>query len=444
MLPRIYSRAPAPELGKLTERTGSPGAPTHGFDPTMARASNPSTIDPALDAAALLRRVGFFGLFVILPVAAQVARRATVVLAPIAVVLLILASAIDGKYRPVWPAASRLLRSPAFLAGLLVLGWAALSLVWTPFTGAATERLLNLMATMLLTLAGYLALPDRMRSANLYLLPVGILAATIVAILMAVLGDTLLRGVPDDDNALDRGLTLLALVVWPAVAWLHSRGRGLQALGILLIAAAALALAPNATQIFALGVGALIFALTSYRPTLGVATTALLAAGLLVAAPLLPFVARPIGIALVGPVAPGVLTIKAWQKVVTTEPVRLVTGHGFETARRGRIVNLLPANAPTTLLFELWYELGVVGAFAAAFALHAAIRRVGREAAVLVPGAMAAFAAAFTIACIGVGLTVMWWITTLAITALVFIAVQRGQFRTRRPKASLLRPANDA
>ncbi len=48
----------------------------------MPRASNPTTIDPALDAAALLRRIGFFGLFVILPVLAQVARRATVILAP--------------------------------------------------------------------------------------------------------------------------------------------------------------------------------------------------------------------------------------------------------------------------------------------------------------------------------------------------------------------------
>ena len=60
------------------------------------------------------------------------------------------------------------------------------------------------------------------------------------------------------------------------------------------------------------------------------------------------------------------------------------------------------------------------------------------------PGALAAFAAAFAVACIGVGLTVMWWITTLSVVVLVFIAVERGQFRTRRPKASLLKAANDA
>ena len=67
-----------------------------------------TTVDPALDAAALLRRIGFFGLFVVLPVAAQVSRRATVVLAPIAVVLLITASAIDQHQRAVGPALKRL------------------------------------------------------------------------------------------------------------------------------------------------------------------------------------------------------------------------------------------------------------------------------------------------------------------------------------------------
>jgi len=33
----------------------------------------------------------------------------------------------------------------------------------------------------------------------------------------------------------------------------------------------------------------------------------------------------------------------------------------------------------------------------------------------------------------------MWWFTTLWIVALVFLAADRGQFRTRRPKAGPLR-----
>ncbi|KQP88378.1 hypothetical protein [Methylobacterium sp. Leaf117] len=400
-----------------------------------------TSIDPALDAAALLRRIGFIGLFVVMPVAAQVARRAVVILAPISIALLVLASAIDGKSRSVRPASTRLLRSSAFLAGALVILWSALSLIWTPFLSLATERLLNLVATLLMTIGGYLALPDRMRSANLYLLPVGVAAAALFAIGLGLtgqgpFGQGFLRA--DEDSILDRGLILLILFVWPAVSWLRSRGRNGEALGLGLVVSVALLISPGPTTLVALAIGAVAFALTAFRPVSTPRLLAGTAAALLVLGPVLPFLARPIGATLFGGRAPGVLSLKAWQTIVTSEPVRLITGHGLETALRGRFVNLLPMNAPRTLLFELWYELGLVGAFAAAFALYAAIRRAGREASVLVPGAMAAFASAFVIACIGVGMTVMWWLTTLAVAILVFVAVERGQFRTRRPKASLL------
>lgn len=406
----------------------------------MAR--SPTTADdPAHDAAALLRRIGFFGLFVVVPVVAQVSRRATVVLAPIAVILLILAGAIDGQQRALRDGLARLVRAPAFLAGTLVILWSALSLVWTPFLGPAAERLANLVATILLTLAGTLALPDRMRSANLYLLPLGVGAAAVVAILIGLSGGAMARDNPDGDGALERGAVLLALLGWPAIAWLRSRGRDTESLVVAVLVAGALLLAPASTPLLALGIGALAFAVTVYRQDFGARATAFVLAGLLALAPLLPFIARPIGAALLGPTAPGVLSIKAWQKLVTSEPLRLVTGHGFETALRGRFVGLLPPNAPTTMLFEFWFELGIVGALAAAFALYAGMRRASAASTPLVPGAMAAFATAFTIGGIGVGLTAMWWLTSLAIAALVFVAIERGQFRSRRPKASLLAQA---
>lgn len=410
----------------------------------MPRPPN-TMVDPALDAAALLRRLGFFGLFVVLPVAAQVSRRATVVLAPIAVVLLITDSAIDRRQRAVGPALRRLLTAPSFLAGMLVVFWSGLSLIWTPFPGPASERLANLIATVVMVLLAYLALPERMRSANLYLLPLGVGAASIVAILINLVGDAMLKDNPDGDSALERGAVLLALLAWPAVAWLRSRRRDTESIVVVLLVAGALLLAPGTTALFAMAVGALAFALTSWRLSLGVRLTALATAGLLAVAPLLPFLARPIGAALFGPVAPGVLALKAWQKVVTLEPVRLVTGHGLETALRGRIFGILPINAPTTMLFEFWYELGIVGAFAAAFALYGAIHRAGRGATVLAPCAMAAFATAFAIGCVGVGLTTIWWLTTLALAILIFVAIERGQFRSSRPKVGLIPrlPARD-
>ena len=125
--------------------------------------------------------------------------------------------------------------------------------------------------------------------------------------------------------------------------------------------------------------------------------------------------------------------------MIVDEPVRLITGHGFETALRGRFVGLLDPGAPSTFLFEVWYELGVVGALAGAVALYRAARSAGRDHPLLVPGIVAAFATAFAFACLGIGTAQVWWFTALAVTILMFVAIERGQFRTTRPKAMLLR-----
>jgi hypothetical protein len=125
--------------------------------------------------------------------------------------------------------------------------------------------------------------------------------------------------------------------------------------------------------------------------------------------------------------------------VVADEPVRLITGHGFETALRARFVGLLSPNAPNTLLFEIWYELGIVGAAAAAVALYLSARDAARDHPPLVPGVMAAFATAFAFACLGIGTAQVWWLTTLIAVIVIFVAAERGQFRTARPKAMLLR-----
>jgi hypothetical protein len=100
-------------------------------------------------------------------------------------------------------------------------------------------------------------------------------------------------------------------------------------------------------------------------------------------------------------------------------------------------MGLIPPNAPTTVLFAIWYELGVVGALAAAVALHDGVRSATRVYPPLVPGITAAFATAFAFACLGIGTAQSWWFTALAALVLVFGAAERGQFRTARPKANV-------
>lgn len=408
----------------------------------MARAS-PPTADPAAEAAALLRRVGFATLLLAVPAAALVTRRGVVVLVPIGVSLLALAAALDGAYRPLRESWRAVIASPAGIAAAIVLAWSALSLIWTPFPAQGVDRLFSLVATVGMAVVGYLALPDRMRSANLYLIPLGVGFAAGVGAAVALLGAPGGRDPEIVAQNLDRGLTVLALMVWPAASWLRSRGRQAEALVVAALAALVIVIGPTATPAIALAIGALVFGATVVFPKNGVRFAAYAMAGLLALGPLIPFILRPIAALFLASQHPTMRTMRIWRSVVAGEPERLVTGHGFETALRGRLEGLLPVNAPNTILFELWYELGLVGALAAAFALYAAVTACGRRSPPLVPGMVAAFATAFAFACLGIGTAQMWWFTALALVVLVFVAIERGQFRTTRPKARLPRAANE-
>ena len=105
----------------------------------MIRPNAQTPLDPATDAALLLRRIGFATLALALPLASLVSRRAAVVLVPIGVILLAIAALIEA---PRWFAGN--IRASIFSrAGLTLwalVGWAVLSLVWSPYTGSATEK----------------------------------------------------------------------------------------------------------------------------------------------------------------------------------------------------------------------------------------------------------------------------------------------------------------
>jgi hypothetical protein len=400
----------------------------------MVRSAFP-TANPSADAAALLRRLAFAILFFGIPLAALFTRRALVVMAPLAVGLIVMAAFLDGSARSARQKVMSLATSQAGLAGLVLLLWAGLSLVWTPFVPQASERLFNIVAMGLMALAGYLALPERMRSANLYLLPVGIALAALIGIPMLFREGGRLE---PDGIGVERGMVVLVLLLWPAVTWLHSRGRNLEAVALALAVAAGAFLTADTLPLIGLAVGAFAFALTAVSPRGGSRLIGLLMAGLLIAAPALPFVMKPLAEGVLG-LSAAVAGLDAWQAIVLKEPLRLLTGHGLETAWRGRMFGLVPPAAPFSLLFEIWYELGLVGAVSGAVLLFQAALSAGGQRPVLGPGIMAAFATAFALGSCGIGTAQVWWFTALGVLVLVFVAVERGQFRTKRPKAILRR-----
>ena len=394
------------------------------------------TADPSTDAAALFRRLGFALLFFAIPMGALFTRRAVVVLAPIAVVLLVLAAALDGNARHPRDRLRAILLSPGGLAGAVLLLWTGLSLVWTPFLPQASERVLNIAGMALMALAGYLALPERMRSANLYLLPVGVVFAGVTGTVLALRGGT---SFDPEGQSLERGMIVLVLLLWPAVTWLHSRARNLESLVLALAVAGGAFFTTDSPALYGLAAGAVIFALTTALPWFGSRLTAVAMAGLLLLAPLLPLILAPVARMVLRPRSPLLASLDAWQTIILKEPLRLVTGHGLETALRSRLVGYIPSTAPSTFLFEIWYELGLVGAVAGAVLLYRAALGAGGDRPILGPGIMAAFATAYALGCLGIGTALVWWFTALVVVVLVFVAIERGQYRTTRPKAILRR-----
>jgi hypothetical protein len=392
------------------------------------------TANPSADAAAMLRRLGFATLFFAVPLAALFTRRALVVMAPLAVILLVLASVLDGSARHAREKMLALATSTGGIAGLVLLFWAGLSLVWTPFLPEASERLFNIAGMILMGLGGYLAVPERMRAANLYLLPVGVGLAAVIGILLALQGGS--RFDPEG-LSLERGMLMLALLVWPALAWLHSRGRNLEAVALALAVAVAALLTREGLPLYGLAAGAIVFVLTAASPRFGPRLVGMIMAGLLLLAPLLPFLLKPLAAGLFGARVPVTASLEVWRQIVLNEPLRLLTGHGLETALRGRSFGLVPRNAPSTLLFEIWYELGLVGAVAGSLLLYRAVVDIRSHRATVAPGIMAAFACAYALGCLGIGTTQVWWFTALVVLVLIFVAIERGQFRTTRPKAIL-------
>ncbi|HZH10871.1 MAG TPA: peptide ABC transporter permease [Microvirga sp.] len=401
----------------------------------MVRSALP-TANPSADAAAVLRRLGFAILLFAIPPAALFTRRALVVMAPLAVALIVLAAFLDGTAKNPWQRAVGFVSSRAGVAGLVLVLWAALSLVWTPFVPQASERLLNIVAMGLMAVAGYLALPERMRSANLYLLPVGVGLAALIAISMLLREQGRLE---PDGLGVERGMVVLVLLLWPAVTWLHSRGRNLEAVALALAVALGAFLTADVLPLIGLAVGGVVFALTAVSARTGSRLVGLLMAVLLLAAPALPFLLKPLAGSILGSPSSIVASLDAWQALILKEPLRLVTGHGLETSWRGRMFGLVPPAAPFSLLFEIWYELGMVGAASGAILLSQAAFNAGSTRPILGPGIMASFGSAFALGACGIGTAQVWWFTALVVLVLVFVAVERGQFRTKRPKAMLRR-----
>ena len=395
---------------------------------------------PAASAARLLARLGMAVLALGLPVAALGSRRAIFILFPIGAALILAGGLLRGGeagFRRFGAALS----SPAGLMALLLAAWSAASILWTPYPADAQEHLLKTIGTALLCAVAVAALPERARIADVYFLPVGVALAAIGLIALTLRG-----GLSLDQNALlaERGIITAIMLLWPAVGALGLRKRWTPSIGLCIFVAAAAIVGWSPAGLVALAVGALAFA--AARADLAAATRAfaIVAVAAFLAAPALaqlaPLVKAPAGGALQALVEP----LSAWAAIVKADPARLVTGHGLDAASRGLVAGVLPQGAPRSLLFEIWFDFGVVGAAAAAALAAFAFLGAARTGRTAGSAAAATLATGLTLACIGPNTTQIWWLTLVGVAAIGCAAVHRAQYQTNRPKARLQSAAGRA
>lgn len=392
--------------------------------------------DPAKDAARLL---GWFGLTVLMvaaPLVGVLSRRALFILLPVGAGILfaafLVAVSSDGL-RTLRDA----LRQPIGLAASFLGLWTGLSLVWTPYPREAVPRYAATLATALIATVIIAHLPERRARPTLYLLPGGVAVTAALTLGMSLFGPASFRGGTEfDPSLLERSILTLTVLVWPALGALVAFGRWTwaMALAVFVATAVTLASAPLAMAVFALGATTFALAATDARRTSRVA--AIVFAGLVVAAPALPFLLAPVAesISMVGKST--VAAMNDWRDLVFGDGPRLITGHGLDTARHGVMFGFLPSHAPRSILFEVWYEQGILGALALAAIIALGFRAAGNATAFFAPALMAGLVATLAIAVFGVATGQLWFVTLASLQAVAFGLLGRSS-RGGRPAAGM-------
>jgi hypothetical protein len=402
----------------------------------MAQFSDAPHGDAATDAAQLLSRIGYAALALAAPSAATLSSRAMFLLYPVAIALLLVAASLD-PVAGIAPRLRALVASPAAWAATALFAWAVLSLLWSPFPVPGAQRLLKIAMTSLAAAAVVVTAREHLRATDLYLFPIGVLLL-MVTIFALWVGEQ--QGWTVDGGRIDAGGVAMAVLLFPAMGGLAARGRNGYARTLMLLGliyAFAIGNAPITAAMLA-GVSVLSFAVSDVERT--VRDVGRTIVGLILAAPILlafaPTLARLVFHAKLGTLGQPYAELAAAASLILHDAPRLVTGHGVDTVVQGVEAGLLPSATPRVALFEIWYELGILGALAAALAVWFGFRAIGRTAPRFSPYLAATFAVGLTFAVLSEGLAAMTWITLLAIGAISLGAAAHSQYRTTRPSAS--------
>ena len=116
-----------------------------------------------------------------------------------------------------------------------------------------------------------------------------------------------------------------------------------------------------------------------------------------------------------------------------TAGVRTLIGHGFGSAFYGLFGGFFDPQTPRSLVFQIWFDLGALGAGAFAAMADQAFFRVGGLRPALAPFLLAGLVAGLVICLLGPAAEQLWAFTLAGLDAIAYVLVIRGQFRKKRP-----------
>ena len=394
--------------------------------------------DEAADASRFFARIAYAVLGLGAPVGVVIHPLALFVIFPIGVALILMSAILEGPAGLI-DRVLRAFRIPAFVALIAGLGWAMLSVLWTPYPVSAAQHALKLALLIAATLLAVAAPRDNARATDLYLFPIGVVFGMAT---MATMGLAHILTGAVDEATLGSGAVALAVLLFPALGGLTARGRNGYA-RLLLILALVFAYidgyAPLTVALFA-GYLALSFAISDMRRT--ARELAWGAAAVVLLSPLIPAIAPTVSAwifhAKLASLPPPYAPLSVAADIFTHHKLRLITGHGFETVSRGVRAAILPPQTPTALAFTVWYELGVIGALVAATGLWFAFRDIGNAPARLAPYMAAGLTAVVALAFLNVDFNDMTAMTLIAVAVIATDVAARSQYRTTRPSAAIL------
>ena len=391
--------------------------------------------DPAAEASQFMIRLGLAVLAIALPASGLYFRRSVFLLFPMGAGVILLGALLAPR-RDALGRLRDVVASPMGLVACVLLAWATASILWTPYRGEAVERLFKVGGTLALAAAAAAVLPDRTRIANLYLIPVGVALASALGAATAVVGVPAGWRFMPDAATLERALVGVSLAMWPALAVLIARGRiGLSVTLPILVAATAF-VTGSSVAFFSMAAGGLALAAALGSRQMATRWLGRAFAALVILAPLAPFLAQHLsGAAPGGEWARHLGALDQWRALIDAQPLRLLTGHGLDAAGQGVARGALPATTPRTAIFDVWYELGLVGALATAALLYGAFRVARRAPPEAGPALAGGLTHGLIVGALGGGSAQIAWLTTIATAAVLFTAMANGLYKTSRPAA---------